>query len=163
MQVEIQSLSSTHNRKQFDCGVQPLNNWFANMAGQQQSKELAKVFVAVDTAAPNNPLGYYALVATQVDGSEIPGKKLPDVVPAILLGRFAVEQHLQGKGLGKYLLMNALERVAMISQNVGVMAVVVHAKDQKAISFYSRYGFASCPSDPFQMFLPVETIKKLLG
>jgi GNAT superfamily N-acetyltransferase len=162
MQVEIQSLNSTHNRKQFDCGVQPLNNWFINMAGQQHSKELAKVFVAVDISAPNNPLGYYALIATQVDGSEIPGKKLPNFVPAILLGRFAVDQHLQGKGLGKILLMNALERVAMISQNVGVMVVVVHAKDQKAMSFYSRYGFRSCPSDPLQMFLPVDTIKNLL-
>lgn len=161
MQVEIQPLSSTHNRNKFDCSVSELNDWFANMAGQQDRKGIAKVFVAVDSAAPATPLGYYALVVSQINGREIPDK-LPDSVPVILLARLAVDQYLQGKGLGKDLLMNALEKVASISSCAGVVAVIVHAKDQKAIDFYAHYGFVSCVSNPSQMFLPISTIKSLL-
>lgn len=163
MQVQIQPLNSIHNRKDFDCGSAPLNQWFANMAGQQKERSLVQTFVAVDVAVPSEPLGYYSLVAHTVAGSVMPSKKrMPNLIPVILLSRFAVVQSLQGKGLGKNLLMNALERVAMIAENVGVIALMVDAKDQKVAEFYSKYGFAPCPSNPLQLFLPVGTITQIL-
>lgn len=162
MQVEIQPLSSTHNRNEFDCGIQELNAWFARMASQLQEKRRATVFVAVDTAEPAVPLGYYALSASKVDGGDLPLKNVPREVPAVLLGRLAIATHLQGKGLGKLVLMSALEKAALAAQTIGVMVVAVNAKDQKAADFYSRYGFQPAKSDPLLMFLPVDTIKNLL-
>lgn len=163
MQVEIQSLNSTHNRKNFDCSVAPLNSWIEKTAGQQQEKGSAKVFVAVDTEDPSTILGFFSLSATNVDGSSVPIKKLPDTVPAILLGRFAVAAHLQGKGLGKHLLMCAFEKVAQASELVGTMVLAVKAKDEKAASFYRKYGFQSSPSDSLQLFLPVSTVRKMFN
>lgn len=162
MKIEIQPLNSTHDRQSFDCGVAPLNTWFATTARQQQRKGAATVFVAVNTESPTTCLGLFSLSATEIDGNNVPMTSLPNKVPAILLGRFAVSKSLQGKGLGRDLLMCAFEKVALASQTVGAMFLAVKAKDEKAAAFYSKYGFQPSKSDPLQMFLPVSTITKLL-
>lgn len=161
MQAQIQALNSTHHRTSFDCGVAELNDWFCRMAGQQQEKHIAKTFVVIDLASPDTPLGFYALTASQIDGREMPDKKRPNLVPVILVGRFAVAASYQGQGLGKILLMNALERVAKISDEVGIMAVIVHAKETQAANFYRKYGFTACQTTPLQLFLPTATLRRL--
>lgn len=164
MQVQIQSLSSTHNCKGFDCGTPPLNEWLATMAGQQHNKNIARTFVLVDVAAPEKILGFYALAVSEVSREDLPNpKKLPNRVPVVKLGRFAVQKSLRHKGFGELLLFNALERIAEISLNAGIAAIVVDAKDTKAADYYRRYDFMPSPGNPLQLFLPTKTVQAVYG
>jgi predicted GNAT family N-acyltransferase len=159
MQVQIQSLNSTHDCKTFDCGEVALNNWLACMARQQHSRNIARTFVAVEVDAPTRILGFYALSVSEIEGATLPKpKKYPNLVPVVRLGRFAVNQQVQGKGLGGLLMLNALERIAEIAAQVGLAAVVVDAKHEAAARFYQRFGFIALPDKPLQLFLPTQTL-----
>lgn len=159
MQAQIQPLSSTHDCKTFDCGEIALNNWLARMARQQHSRNIARTFVAVDVANPACILGFYALSVSEIEGETLPKpKKYPNLVPVVRLGRFAVDQHMQGKGLGGLLMMNALERIAEIANQVGLAAVVVDAKNEAVARFYERFGFVPLPEKPLQLFLSTATL-----
>lgn len=160
MQVQIQPLSSTHNCKGFDCGTLPLNEWLATMASQQQKKNIARTFVLVNVSAPETILGFYTLAVSEVGHDGFPNpKKYPKRVPVVRLGRFATHKTLQGHGFGEQLLFNALERVAEISLNAGIAAIVVDAKDEKVAGFYRKYSFVPSPNNPLQLFLPSETLQ----
>jgi predicted N-acetyltransferase YhbS len=160
MQVQIQALSSTHDCKGFDCGTPLLNEWLATMAGQQQKKNIARTFVLVDVASQADILGFYTLTVSEVSREGLPNPgKFPRRVPVVRLGRFAVQAALQGKGLGKFLLLNALERIVEISLNAGIAAIVVDAKDAKAADYYRRYDFIPSPDNPLQLFLPTTTLQ----
>ncbi|PKO88680.1 MAG: GNAT family N-acetyltransferase [Betaproteobacteria bacterium HGW-Betaproteobacteria-10] len=160
MQVQIQALSSTHNCKGFDCGTPPLNKWLVEMANQQQKKNIARTFVLVDDSAPETVLGFYTLTVSEVSRDELPNpNKYPNRVPVVRLGRFATHTTLQGQSFGEYLLFNALERVVEISLNAGIAAIVVDAKDTKAVDFYRRYDFLSSPDNPLQLFLLTKALQ----
>lgn len=160
MQVQIQALSSTHNCKGFDCGTPPLNEWLATMASQQQKKNIARTFVLVDDSAPETVLGFYTLAVSEVNGTNFPNpKKYPNRVPVARLGRFAIQKSMQRKSLGESLLFNALERVAEISLNAGIAAIVVDAKDMEAADYYRRYDFLPSPDNPLQLFLLTTTLQ----
>jgi ribosomal protein S18 acetylase RimI-like enzyme len=90
-------------------------------------------------------------------------KKLPryPLLPAILLGRLAVDSGQQGKLYGKRLLLDALKRSCDISRQVATVAVVVDAKGDDAVSFYRRYGFAEFKTDPLKLYILMEEIEKL--
>lgn len=161
MQVQIQSLSSTHNCKEFDCGSQPLDKWLATMASQQQKKNIARTFVLVDVTAPKTILGFYTLAVSEVPHEQFPNsKKFPDRVPVVKLARFAMCKTMQCKGLGTHLLLNALERIVEISNNAGIAAVVVDAKNSGAAGYYQRHGFTPSPDNPLRLFLLTATLRE---
>lgn len=164
MQVQIQSLSSTHNCKGFDCGTPPLNEWLVTMAGQQQKKNIARTFVLVDVAAPETILGFYSLAVSEVSRDGLPNpKKFPNRVPVVRLGRFATLKTFQRKGLGGQLLLNALEKVGELSLNAGIAAIVVDAKDTDAAKYYQKYGFVPSPDNPLQLFLLTATLQAAIA
>ncbi|MCF8309034.1 MAG: GNAT family N-acetyltransferase [Bacteroidales bacterium] len=100
-------------------------------------------------------------------GELIPEKYLKQVpknynAPVILLGRLARDITAKGKGLGEYLLLDAVFRSYKLSkESIGAMAVVVDPINDKAIEFYEKYGFIKLP-DSEKMFLPMKTIGKLI-
>jgi predicted GNAT family N-acyltransferase len=77
------------------------------------------------------------------------------------MGRLAVDLKHQGQRLGEILLMDGLERSYVHSSQVASFAVVVDAKEN-AVEFYRRYGFLQLPLG-LRMFIPMETIEKLIG
>lgn len=81
------------------------------------------------------------------------GAGQPDEMPAILLGRMAVDRDHQGQGLGAELLRHFMLKAIDVAGSVGVRAVLVHAKDDRAKSFYLRYGFAESPIDPLTLLM----------
>ncbi len=93
-------------------------------------------------------------------------KKMPSsytVLPTTLLGRLAVDQRFQGKGLGEQLLLDALKRSYDISAlEIGSVAIVVDPLDKAGVSFYAQYGFVKLP-DRGRMFLPMKTIGRLFS
>lgn len=83
---------------------------------------------------------------------------MPDPIPVMILARLAIDRQFQGRGLGSALLKDALSRIVAASKIVGARAVLVHAIDEEAVSFYAAYGFKSFPGDARTQFLPIESI-----
>ena len=122
-------------------------------------KGVAVSYVLVSAADAAQIAGYVTLSATAVRLDAMPvtvAKQLPryPLVPATLLGRLAIRQSSHGQGLGRYLLMEALERSLEASAIVASTAVVVDAKDDAAVTFYHRYDFIPFVDDPTVCFCP---------
>lgn len=127
-------------------------------------KKLAAVFVL--TSDGKTILGYFTLSSFVVKLSDIPepiAKKLTKIgeVPATLIGRLARSLDQKGRGIGEILLVDALKKALVNSVTVASWAVVVDAKDEKAIAFYKRYGFVEFPNSTNRLFLPMSSVTKL--
>ena len=130
--------------------------WLRQTAQQHQRRGISKTFVAVADDEPSRILGFYALTACEVVSQDLPddlAKRLPRKVPGIRLGRLAVDRTVQGQGLGELLLMDALDRARRVLEHVGVHALFVDAKDERAAAFYRKYGFRPLPGQPLQLVL----------
>ncbi len=159
----VESLGPGHDRQGFSCGVLELDFYIRELAGQDVKRKLAAAFVL--TSDGKSIAGYYTLSAHAIDASELPAevsKRLPRLpVPVTLLGRMAISQLLRGKGLGEFILVNALERALMGSRQVASWAVIVDAKAGSR-DFYLKYSFAPLPHSPHRLFLTMKTIEHLL-
>jgi predicted GNAT family N-acyltransferase len=158
----VEVLGPQHDRSGFSCSVAALDGYLLRQARQDVDRNLAAVFVL--TSDGKTIAGFYTLSAHSilaVDLPEILGKKLPRFpLPVTLLGRMAVSQSLHGQRLGEFLLMHALERAWIGSQQVASWAVVVDAK-MGAREFYLKHDFVALPSQPDRLFLPMGMIAKL--
>ncbi len=161
----IEPLAASHNRKDFDCGEPPLNDYLRQYARQHAASNVSRTFVAVSNTDPARILGYYTLSMGSLTKANLPvalQKKLPDFpIPIARLGRLAVDVTAQGKGMGEDLLMHALHRCIALSDEIGMLAVVVDAKHEKAKQFYLRYGFEELPGLPMMLFIAASTIQGL--
>ncbi len=160
----IERLGPGHDRASFDCGHATLNDWLKQRAGQFDRRDLARTYVAVRDGE-SKVLGYYAISTHGVRCEDLPddqAKGLPRIdVPVVLLGRLAVDRIAQGCGLGSLLLIDALRRIEVLSEQVGIRAVEVDAIDDAARSFYLRYGFMPLIDDPLHLYLPISVIRQL--
>jgi predicted N-acetyltransferase YhbS len=87
-------------------------------------------------------------------------RRLPrHAVPVVLLARLAVARSVQSKGVGGFLLRDALKRSLDLGQKLGIHAVVVDALDADAKAFYEQFGFAPLTGDEMRLFLPLSTIR----
>ena len=148
-----------HDRAGFDCGVEVLNLYLRNLAGQHRSKGIATTFVLVDTGQPARILGYYSLSAATLAFEQLTDtdrRGLPTYpVPAVRIGRLAAATAARGQGLGALLLQNAIKRVLRSRDSLGVYAVIVEAKNASAEAFYRKYGFRLCDPQTRQLYLPL--------
>ena len=156
--LTIQALTGLHDRNAFASASAPLDDWLRKTAQQHQRRGISKTFVAVSGEEPARILGYYALTACEVLSEDLPteiAKRLPLKVPGIRLGRLAVDRTVQGQGLGELLLMDAIDRSRRVLQHVGIHALFVDAKDERAAGFYRKYGFRPLPQDSLKLVLPL--------
>jgi ribosomal protein S18 acetylase RimI-like enzyme len=156
-----------HDRAAFSCGEESLDRYIREQAGQDRRGNFASVFVL---CYPDSPaiLGYYTLSTFSVLMTEVPealrkGLRRYDEVPAILIGRLAVDEKYKGKRYGETLLFNALRRSLTHSAQIAAAAVVVDALNVSAQAFYEKYGFQSLLERERRLFLSMKTIQKLLG
>ena len=84
-------------------------------------------------------------------------------IPLMLLARLAVHREWQGRKIGAGLLRDAMVRTLQAAEILGIRALAVHAKDDKAVAFYTRFGFIPSPINPWQMYLLLKDIRRLLG
>lgn len=160
----IELLGKAHDRAGFDCGVESLNVFLRNYAGQNARQDVSRTYVAV--ASEGEALGgYYTLSTGAVAFEDLPddlARRLPRYpVPSAHVGRLAVDKRRQGQGLGRLLLANALKRVQALADAIGLCIVTVDALDDRARSFYEAFGFAALRDDPNHLFMPMATIRKL--
>jgi len=160
----IEPLGPHHDRTAFSCGEPALDAYLRRQASQDIRRRVAQVFVAVGDA-PEQIAGYYSLSAASFDKDALPptlAKRLPHYpVPAAVLGRLAIDRHHQGRGLGETLLLDAIRRVLRAATTIAVHALIVDAKNDRAQTFYERYGFRPFAGEPHRLFLPLETFAKL--
>ena len=142
--------------------MESLDRYLRTQASQDARKNMAAPFVL---PLPDGTIaGYYTLSSTSVRLVELPARtvrKLPryPLVPATLLGRLAVDRRQQGKGYGRFLLADALNRAAR--SEIASFAVLVDAKDDDARRFYERESFLALPDQPLKLFRPMADIRRL--
>lgn len=160
----IEELRSDHDRAGFSCGHESLDAYIRQFASQNQKTGVSRTFVAV---RPGERVvrGSYSLAAGSVrleQLTEEQRKRLPRYpVPVAHLGRLAVDQTEQGRGLGSHLLVDALGRIARAANEMGIHAVEVVAIDEAATRFYVKYGFTVLADDPRHLYLPMKKVRGL--
>ena len=151
-------LTAEHDVSTFDCGEPSLNDWLRERALKNESRFSRTYVVCEGTYV----VAHYCIAAGAVERTAAPGKirrNAPDMIPVSVIGRLAVNRARAGKGLGADLLSDALRRIAVASQSIGIGAVLVHAKDEAAKGFYMRCAeFIEYPADSRTLFLPIETV-----
>jgi ribosomal protein S18 acetylase RimI-like enzyme len=152
-----------HDRTGFECSSAELTQYFRTGVSQDVRRRVTNCFVAVQTTT-GLLAGFYTLAATGIPLTELPEsvtKKLPryPLVPAVLIGRLAVDTRFANQGLGGALLADAIDRC--IQSPPAAFAVLVDAKDDNAVSFYGHHGFIKM-TDPQKLFLPLATAEKAL-
>lgn len=156
-------LDKSHDVADFDCGIEALNVYLKQFAYINNQNSSARTYVAL---RGNRTVGYYTLTPGSVAREETPQRISKGLarhpVPVIILARLAVDKKEQGVGLGKGLLKDALLRIISAADIIGGRAVLVHTKDEKARSFYEKYGFESSPIDQFHLYLLLKDINKTL-
>ncbi len=154
-------LEASHDRGQFDCGVEPLNVYLKQYALQNQKKGIVRNYV---TCRDKRVVGYYSLAygaASQADAPPALTKgtgKYP--IPLMILARLAVDGREKGQGLGKALLKDAILRTLQAADIAGLKAIFVQAKDPDAEQFYAKHGFIPSPDDPLHLFFPLDPLRK---
>lgn len=161
--IKVVTFNKSFLRSAFDCGSVPLNDYLRQQVSQDIKRNIASCFTIIDEN--KTILGYYTLASTSIPLIDLPDnlkKKLPRYpsVPAVLLGRLAIDKQVKGQGLGKALLGNALKRI--VRSEIAAYALIVDAKDKDARAFYSKFGFIPFTNAENKLFLPLEKIKMQL-
>ena len=171
--MKIQALTGNHDRNGFDCGIDALNLWLRQTALQHQAKGMSRTFVAVPTSVREvedylsagygdigeaSILGFFALASAFVSADDLApelAKRYPRQIPVTRLGRLAIRSDLQGQGLGRLLLADAVTRSRNAALSVGSAGIFVDAKSASAAEFYAGYGFSACKEQPLKLYLPM--------
>lgn len=156
-------LNAQHLRKEFSCGEDVLDVYLKYYATQDQKRRVAAIFVLPDDT--RSVKGYYSLSSTNISSTDLPDKLLKQLPkhphqPATLLGRLAVNRRHQKQGIGEILLLDAMSRSYISSEQIGSIAVVVDALNRNVSAFYKQYGFIPL-SDQSKLFMPMKTIRQL--
>ncbi|MBN9510426.1 MAG: GNAT family N-acetyltransferase [Alphaproteobacteria bacterium] len=156
-------LGLDHELEGFRSGVEPLDDWLKRRAGHNEAGGGSRTFVL---CSGRRVVGYYGLAAGSLLPAAATGRvrrNMPNPVPVILLGRLAVDQAWQGKGLGSDLLRDAVLRALSAGEVVGVRAMLVHAISEEARAFYEKHGFLPSPLDSLMLMITLSEARALFG
>lgn len=156
-------LGLAHKLDGFDCGDESLNFWLRKHAWRNEASGASRCFVLCEGAAI---LGFYTISAAGIARDAAPKavrRNAPNPVPALLIGRLGVDLSVQGRGLGKALLKDAMIRASVIAKNAGVALVFLHALSETAKRFYLSRGFVESPLQPMTMCMTMATIASILS
>lgn len=164
---KIEPLSKSHDRENFDCGSEPLNQFLKQTARQHAERGISRTFVLVEEESQpaKTILGFFSLSLTEIESASLPEeirRKFPRAVPIVRLGRLAVAAQYQGRGFGKDLMIAAMDKFMEIFARGGGVGLFLDAKDLRAKEFYEKFGFISLPGNELELFLPVNSIQAIL-
>ena len=158
-----QSIAKGHDRASFDCGEPALNDFLRLHARKNHDLGGAKTFLAVNAADSTTILGFYSLAPASLAFARTPdlvtrGLARHDV-PVFRLARLAVDRSVQGRGLGGQLLLAAGRRCLLAASQVGGVAMLIDAKNERAARWYASYGAVPLLDQPLSLLLPLKTIQ----
>ena len=146
-------LTADHDAGRFDCGDKSLNEWLRQRALRNQVDGSSRTWVVT---YGGRVVAYYASGSAVLAREDAPGRirrNQPDPLPAMLLGRLAVDRDHQRRGLAAALLKHFLGKAIEVSELTGLRLVLVHAKDGKAADFYRHFGFENSLFDDLTLML----------
>ena len=155
-------LRADHDLSRFECGAQVLDEWLRKSAPGNEASSASRSYVVCEGA---RVLAYYSLATGSVEHSHAPGRvrrNMPDPIPVMILGRLAVDVSVQGQGIGRGLLKDAILRTLKAAQIAGIRAILVHALDDTAAAFYRKHGFLDSPIDSLTLMLPLAQARMAL-
>ena len=158
-------IQSDYLLDQFDCGNEDLNTYLKKFAIQNHGTGSARAHVIVDN---NHVVGSYTLTSSSILKEDSPkeitrGLPAHRQVPAVLLGRFAVDIKYQGRGVGLALLDDALIRICHVAEDLGIRVVVVDAKDAAAKKFYTDRDFKEFEPGGMRLYLLIRHARRTYG
>jgi GNAT superfamily N-acetyltransferase len=154
-----QPLTDDHQLDGFTSGEPSLDEWLKRRARANQASDSSRTFVVAEEGAV---IGYYCLAAGAIGRDDAPKtlqRNRPDPLPVMVLGRLAIHQRHQQKGLGTALLKDAIIRTLHAAEHVGVSALLVHALSEEAKRFYLSRGFIESPLQAMTLCLPLTTAR----
>jgi GNAT superfamily N-acetyltransferase len=159
-------ISKLHDREAFDCGEEALNEFLRRYARKSHELGGAKTFLAIDDSDNHTILGFYSLSPASVSYATTPeivrhGLARHDV-PAFRLARLGVHRLVQGQGLGGQLLLAAGKRCLLASAEIGGVALLIDAKNEKVGRWYASYGAVPMLDTPLSLLLPLTTVEAAL-
>ena len=154
-------LADDHSVEGVDCGVASLNRWLAAHARQAAGAGSARTYVVTD-AEQARVVGFHALTAASIERELAISRAVRGMprhpIPAVLLARLAVDVTVAGRGVGSWLLRDAMQRVVGASYDLGIRIMLVHAISDEARGFYERFGFQRSPTDDLNLQMLVKDI-----
>jgi GNAT superfamily N-acetyltransferase len=157
-------LNAAHDLSVFDSGFPALDDWLKRRALANEEHGASRTYVV---SADGKVVGYYALATGAITLRVATGRtrrNMPDPIPVMIIGRFAIDKAYQAKGLGRALLRDAILRTVQAAGIGGIRAILVHAISAEAKRFYERYGFTPSPLDPMTLMITVgDAVKALSG
>ena len=163
MPYVFEFLEDNHNRNSFDCGVESLNYYFRRLATQDKRRNIATVRVV---SAGMEIGGYYSIANTGVLPGILPDsmqKKMPryQMLPAVLLGRLAVDLRHRGCKLGIGLLSDAF--ILSLKSPLAWTLFLTEALDASAAAFYGHFGFRLLKDNPNHLYITRQEIVKVVS
>jgi GNAT superfamily N-acetyltransferase len=156
-------LGSGHVLEDFDCDRASLNLWLIRHARQAATVGSARTYVVIDSVQ-KRVVGYHALAAAELEREAATARVIKGMpqypIPVVLLARLAVDLSVAGRGLGAWLLRDAMMRTLAASKTIGVRAMLVHAFDEEARAFYLRHGLEPSATDPLHLMILIKDIAK---
>jgi predicted N-acetyltransferase YhbS len=161
--LPVEPITQGHQVAAFDCGNASLNDWLIHRALKNHQQGYTHVRVTTDA---DTVIGYYGLASSTVLASAAPrsirGGQPPDPLPALLIGRFAVDKSRQGKGVGQALFRDALIHCLATSRMVAARVILIHAFDAKAAAFYQQFGFIATQAEPLTLYQSILRVEAAL-
>jgi GNAT superfamily N-acetyltransferase len=153
-------LGQSHTVEGFDCGDEVLNRWLVSRALSNQHGGSSRTWVGTDHAG--QVVAFYSSSTATVLHREAGGRyrrNQPDPLPALLLGRLAVDRKHAGEGLGNALVKHFLLKALEVAELVGVRLLLVHAANWEAVHYYQQFGFEPSPVDDLTMMMLVKDLQ----
>lgn len=158
-------ITSADRTAGFSSGEASLDTYLIERGLANHVSGVARCYVSVDGES-DRVVGFYTLSAVAVERAQLPGRarrNAPDPVPAVLLGRLAVDDAAQGLGLGRFLVRDAILSTLAAAERIGVRVLIVHALHSEAAAFYRALGFVESPTDPLHLYLLLDDARASLG
>lgn len=159
-------IDKKYDREAFDCGEAALNEFLRRHARKSHDLGGAKTFLAIDDTDYKTIHGFYSLSPASIEYARTPEIVRRGLarheVPGFRLARLAVDLQFQGQGVGGQLLLAAGRRCLLASAEVGGVALVIDAKNERAAVWYASYGAVPLTDVPLSLLLPLATIKTAL-
>lgn len=157
-----QRICSEHILENFDCGEEHLNDWLKKRALKNDVGDASRTYVV---CCDNVVVAYYSLHLGAIQHIEAVRKikrNMPDPIPAIVLGRLAVDINHQGHGLAKALIKDMFLKAIQVSDLAGTKAVLVKALNQRVTTFYQSFGFVQSKTDPLLLMKAISEVRASL-
>ena len=156
-------IDSSHELSRFQSGETTLDEWIRMRALKNLALGASRTFVVCE-AGSRRVVGFYALSMGSFYAVDTPGsirRNMPDLIPSVILGRLAIDETVQGQGLGALLLNDAIERSLAAADNVSARLMIVHALSERAEQFYLHFGFTRMPGEGRTLALDFAKYRKL--